>query len=434
MNNYLFFIFFIIIKAYANNYRLDYNPHFNSCDGIEKLVDENNPKYVSDVKISTKSSIIYKRVLFGYYDADNYFFYKDIQSIDYYALLLNIKVEQNLDNNGNLVKYSKIDWANSLLSRIYLFKNINNYLKSPKAVHICNKNYINEDTHLISDKLTLSNFFSTKYNLDSFIAIEKLDSSSSSAIEIASPETHDILDIDHHQQILELTKKIAYNRKILIKNDFMLEKLNFSDQSQNYIIQVFNNKDLKFNNNMLDKGISFNDLSHNFYIVNNMSDHRELYICGLKLEGKFPLFEDTQKFVCFIVELFSTADHINNLNEAIFISTNIETASNELGIYFSISNNSNMYKVKTIKNNLIKLVNPNMGINDTVILDQRLLYFLRLYFTNKLVNDTYITVHNDLSLIKPELITYKENYLYKSIGENMLQKSRDKVEDELFPL
>ena len=425
MTKYLFLIFFIISNIYANEYQLEYNADFASCDGLEKVVNQNDHRYVTDVKTSPDSNIIYKRVLFAYHSAHSFSSVKDITSLEYYALLLKFTIEKKSGDSGGNVDVYKIDWEHSLLSRINLSSNINEDMKSYHHVSICKRNFINKYSNYIRDVLIINSWLNKPdYRMDSFIAIVHTKSSSTSPIEDASSmQTRDILTI--HSSPDEVTKMwyntIENNRKIYIKNNYIAQKITFRSNQENYIIQIFNSEQYTYTPEMLEEGISKRDLFTNEYIVKKMSNRKEFYMCALNLnKDESFLARYDSNLACFIVRLNTNSEQINSLNDVTFIETNFNLYSYTADERARISIGRKIFKVNNLGNNMIELIGSNFKF------DLRLVYFLKLGYNHQISNaDNYISVHNDF----PEL-EYNLNKDQKKLKEDELIKDQKKLKDE----
>ena len=91
MYKYLFFMFFISINVYADNYILEYNSNFTTCDGIERIVANNDPKYVINITIPGDHHNTFKRVMFAYKDDNSSLNMVSNKSLEYFALILKTK-------------------------------------------------------------------------------------------------------------------------------------------------------------------------------------------------------------------------------------------------------------------------------------------------------------------------------------------------------
>ena len=399
MTKYLFLIFFITLNVYANEYKLIYNADFASCDGIEKIVRENDPKYVTDIKISSDSSIIYKRVLFAYHSAHGRNV-NDKTNLDYYALLLQTKTEHKSDDSGGTVDVKTIDWEHSLLSKIYLSSDINESFQSYYNVSICRKNYISERTKSIRDVLTITRLFNETYRMDSFIAI--INTESNEPIKAAtSMQTKDFMNIKNSpHEVKTLWDIIEDKRKLYIKNDFIAQTIIFDNNFPNYIIQTFNDKQFLYDTDMLENGIYIRALRDNSYIVKKTSDGKEFYMCALPVNKDNSFFTYLgRQLACFNVRLNKNLEHIDSLNDVDFIPTILHEDTFSTDKRFYISNGKELFKAKDLGNNMIELTNSKL------IFDLRLVFFLRLGYHDKIVNDyAHITVHNDFSRLENRLI------------------------------
>ena len=408
MTKYLFLIFFIISNIYANEYQLEYNADFASCDGLEKVVNENNHRFVTDVKISPDPSI-YKRVLFAYHSAHSFSFVYNLTSLEYYALLLKIKVEKKLNASGNNVDVKTIDWENSLLSRINLSNDINKAIKSSYNIYMCKRNFLGTGSKTIRDKLIAYNWIRQfDYRMDSFIAIADTELLSRGPIEDASSmQTSDFLTI--HTSPEEVKKlwyiTIASHRKLDIKNNYIAQKINFTDNQENYIIQIFNSEDFTYTPDMLEKGISKHDLSRKNYIVNKMPNRKEFYMCALNINDNRTFFDFfNTKLACFIVRL-NTTEQINSLKDVTFIETNIHlpSSSHNGGVNITIKNKE--FRANDLGDNIIQLIDSNFKF------DLRFMFFLRLGTTDEVEDaNNYISLHNNFSELQRDLIELQKKH------------------------
>ena len=419
MTKYIFLIFFIISKVYANDYQLTYKEDFASCDGIENIVRENNHEYVTDVKISQDSSDIYKRVLFAYHSAHGASV-KDKTNLDYYALLLKIKTEQKLDDYGEIVNVDTVDWRNSLLSKIYLSGDINEYIKSNHRVSECEKDYFNKTNNSIRDVLTLSGLgFQKTYRMDSFIAIkntklaELVTTSTQSQLKsqlsylyFAGPRTNrkqksDILNIEDSPDFVKyLWDQINNHRKIFLRSDYIAQMLDFNSSEQNEIIELFNSPSYSYTPAQIQHGISKENLSKNKYIVMKLADKKLFYMCALNLNtvSRIPLF--TKKLSCFKVITNKTEGDILSIEDVTFTPTKISYEYSDINQTF-IEPFDNDLKARYLGNHMIVLIGTNL------MFDLRLVYFLKLGYAhiNSIIGSShFITVQENLSELEDTLI------------------------------
>ena len=399
MIKYLFLIFFIISNVYINGYELAYTSEFTSCDGIEEVVRENNPVYVTDVKISPDSSDVYKRVLFAYHEAHGDSV-ENKRDLEYYALLLKIKTEQKSDDSGKIVNVETVDWRNSLLSKIYLSGDINEYIKSNYGVYECTKNYINKRNNSIRDVLTLSGLrFKKQYRMDSFMTI--MNRKLAEPVTIRK-QTRDILTIDNSPQFVKKLWDDIINshRKIFLRSDYIPQMIIFNYSLENEIFAVFNSPSYSYTPEEIEHGISREKLSKNRYIVMKLKDKKLFYMCALDLSKVESLPLLTERLACFKVTTNKTEGVIHSLDEVTFTQTKISHNRFPLTRAYITPFGQDL-KARYLGNHMIELIGPNLKF------DLRLVYFLKLGYDYDLpvvAATDYITVYYEFIDLEDNLI------------------------------
>ena len=429
MYKYLFFMFFISINVYADNYILEYNSNFTTCDGIERIVANNDPKYVTDITIPGDHHNTFKRVMFAYKDYNSALNIVSNESLEYFALILKTKKKTSLDKNENPEVGLEIDWENSLLANIDLNKVINITHNNTYHIIKCDPNYYYKVNHSIRDKIVVKKTLRTyEYRMDSFMAITNnaLKTDNSHIFNIEQPLI----------QLKNLWVLINNHRKYLIENEYLRFNLHNNDLTENFIIHMFNTTKYSYNYKTLINGLSYNDCAENNYIVKTRLDYKEFYLCGLNLNNTpsmfDSLFSNKEDFKCFLVTLKSDRN-IANLNDVNFQLLDIGVLGyTDDEPYFYLNKNPNIYIAKVIDNNKISLTNKNPAINGSIILDQRVIYFLKLGFLQS-INNGGIVVNNSLNSMKTSLSQYKERFIDKAASFEP-RKKIDHNDDEFYPL
>ena len=101
--------------------------------------------------------------------------------------------------------------------------------------------------------------------------------------------------------------------------------------------------------------------------------------------------------------------------------------------FFYLNKNQNIYIATVIDNNKISLTNKDPEINGSIILDQRVIYFLKLGFLNTINNGGGIIVNNSVDSMKSRLSKYKERFIDNAASFET-RKKIDHNDDEFYPL
>ena len=403
MNKVLILIYIIISNVYAQQYKLEYEKDFSTCDGIERIVNHNDKKYVTDVNLGRDGNS-YKRIVFAYHSKLKiYGKVENTNSLSYFVLLLKLKQVEDEHTQTR-----EIDWSNSILFPTSLNGSLDYSENNPNGTALqCLKKQLSDKSLSIRDELTIPSFSPT-YRLDSFIAVVK-----ELPPQASQESDENILAINQApREIQEIWKKINENRRYLLTKDYVVRPVP-AVKNEQFLQNIFYDENIAYNEKQIMDGVSLEDLKDdkNKYIVKISDLTKEIYLCGLDFNKQtyqsFSMFLYDPGFLCFHVILRKGVEKLESLEHLKFWLVSLGH-----NFYYStlyIGKDIESYSVREIGYDSIELTNTNES-KEPIILHQKVMFLLQLGFLNELTNDSSINVHIKPSELEHELKLKKRQF------------------------